>query len=182
MAWNATLTKLNNILAELYPNKDQSEMIVDMAGIPSGNIAFKDAAKSNWYYILKEADRRNKVEDLVQVVQNEYPDNEELMKLYSSKESNEKPIEGESLNEENEWSIKEIKDFLKNGKTEKAIKALDNLSDKLDADIETEVILLSARYKRLNKERIMGTIDDNHLNIETNKINFAILDLISEID
>jgi hypothetical protein len=83
MAWSDKLTKLNKILAEIYPEKSQSRRVVEMAGIPVGSISFKDAVMDNWYYILKEADNRKKVDDLVQVVLQEYPDREDLKKLFA---------------------------------------------------------------------------------------------------
>jgi len=175
MAWNDKLTELNNILAELYPIKDQSYRILDMAGIPIGNIAFKDTAMDNWYYILKEASRRNKVEDLVQVVINQYPERTELKNIFvdATDKKPMQPIEKIYLNS--------LKSFLKEGELGNAIDQFDEIAKEISNDFHNNVILQSARYRRIRKDKLNGLVSDANYQLEINKINHALLQLIDEI-
>jgi V8-like Glu-specific endopeptidase len=79
MAWNETLTALNHVLTGLYPFVEDSYRLVDTAGIPRAFVSFQRRAIDNWYQILSEADRRNKVLDLVKAALNDYPDNAVLI-------------------------------------------------------------------------------------------------------
>ena len=71
------LVLLNDVLAELYPNKDDARRIVTLAGMPSGNIEFADAPRLNWFNVLQEARKRKTVGAIVKVARREYPDRPE---------------------------------------------------------------------------------------------------------
>src|ERR1044071_886535 len=79
MAWNETLTALNHVLANLYPLTQDSYRIVDAAGLPKVQIAFRDKAIDNWYEILSVAERRQKVLDIVKAALKDYPDDPTLI-------------------------------------------------------------------------------------------------------
>lgn len=74
MAWNPGLTRLCDLLAELYPTIQLSQQVLARAGLPTAHIEFSAAASSNWYEILKEADRRKRVPAVVAVARQEYPE------------------------------------------------------------------------------------------------------------
>lgn len=74
MAWNPGLTKLRDLLAELYPTIQLAREVLEQAGLPAGHITFSAAATSNWHAILKEAVRRKRVPALVAVARAEYPE------------------------------------------------------------------------------------------------------------
>jgi hypothetical protein len=74
MPWNNGLTNLRSLLAELYPTISLSRQAVEQAGMPMGQIEFSSASTSNWYSILKEADRRRRVADLIGVACRDYPE------------------------------------------------------------------------------------------------------------
>jgi V8-like Glu-specific endopeptidase len=79
MAWNKTLTALNYVLAGLYPFPGESHRIVREAGIPPEFVSFKDKAIDNWHEILRAADDRNKVAEVVRVALREHPENAVLV-------------------------------------------------------------------------------------------------------
>lgn len=97
-AWNAKLTELRGILIELYPEKDDGRMIVEQAGMPPGAIAFSEKARQNWHNILREANKRSKVRDIVQIAIQEYPEREELSRLFTEVEATEPMISAAALN------------------------------------------------------------------------------------
>ena len=74
MAWNDELTRLNDVLSGLYPLTRESLRVVDAAGLPKRHIAFQDKAIDNWHAILVEADRRDKVDDLIRAAREDYPE------------------------------------------------------------------------------------------------------------
>jgi V8-like Glu-specific endopeptidase len=81
VAWNNTLTALNYVLAGLYPFPGESHRIINEAGIPPQFVAFRDRAIDTWYEILRAADTRGKVTDLVRVALNEHPENSVLVQV-----------------------------------------------------------------------------------------------------
>ncbi len=84
--WNKKLTELKRILIDLYPDKEDGKMMVDMAGIPKGFIAFNDKANINWHNILLEANKRNRVKDLVQIASDDFPEIDELKNMFKEVE------------------------------------------------------------------------------------------------
>lgn len=75
MAWNSTLTNLRDALADLYPTVPDSRRVVVDANLRPAFIEFDNKAINNWHNILSEADKRGKVDDIVIVASNEYPEN-----------------------------------------------------------------------------------------------------------
>ena len=61
MAWDDNLSNLNRVLAELYPDENETHRIVDDAGLTRSRVAFNPRAIDNWHAILVEADNQDKV-------------------------------------------------------------------------------------------------------------------------
>ena len=78
MAWNPSLDKLKEVLIFLYPTKDAAARVADEAGLPLPHVDLSGPAVTVWHNILEEAERRGLVQQLVQRVQAEYPENKEL--------------------------------------------------------------------------------------------------------
>lgn len=72
MSRRSTLGALCDLLADLYPSKEDSWRIVDRASLSSKRIQFRDSAVDNWHEILLEADRRHRVVALVEVAKQQY--------------------------------------------------------------------------------------------------------------
>lgn len=98
--WTTKLTQTREVLTTLYPNREDGELIVDMAGIPSSFIDLSGKPRNMWHKILKEALKRNKVSDIVQIAHEEYPDNEALLKLFTDVEEKEPMTSASNLNAE----------------------------------------------------------------------------------
>ncbi len=73
MPWNPGLTKLRDLLTELYPTAIDSRRLVDQAGLSTARIAFSPSATTNWHNILTEAQKMRMVKDIVAVARAEYP-------------------------------------------------------------------------------------------------------------
>jgi hypothetical protein len=71
--WNDRLTALNALLAYLYPTEADSRRVVAYAGLRETSIKFDGAASINWYNILNEARKRGRVDDIVRVAKEEFP-------------------------------------------------------------------------------------------------------------
>lgn len=72
------MINIQNVLAGLFPTITGSRRIVDVAGLPSGLIAFDPAAITNWHNILSEALREGTVSAVIEAALQEYPENQEL--------------------------------------------------------------------------------------------------------
>lgn len=173
--WNQQLTALNKILAKLYPQKDQSVRIVDMAELPQGNIAFKDAALDNWYNILMEANKRNKVNLIVQIASDEYNENDELKKLFI--QVNDVP----TMQTVGEFQVQHYKSLIAEGKTREVIKELLEVSQNISSDFNTSVIMQSARFKSLESDNTIGILDRNDYTRGKAQINHALLSLLDDV-
>ncbi|MDX6501473.1 MAG: hypothetical protein QOG23_4733 [Blastocatellia bacterium] len=101
MAWNENLTNLNDALSGLYPLTVDSIRIVDAAGLPRGFIAFQPRAIDNWHAILDEANKRDKVSDLIRVARQDYPDNPFLKRAEEGKLAS---VRGPILGQELTWN------------------------------------------------------------------------------
>jgi len=73
--WNQNLTNLNYLLAGFYPFKNDSLPVAKKATLNILNIAFNDKPVANWFNILDEADKEDKINNLVEAVLEDYPDN-----------------------------------------------------------------------------------------------------------
>jgi V8-like Glu-specific endopeptidase len=98
VVWSEKLTNLNDVLAGLYPLTADSIRIVDDAGLPRAFIAFQQRAIDNWHAILDEANKRDKVSDLVRVARKDYPDDPFLKRAEEGKLASVRgPILGQDL-------------------------------------------------------------------------------------
>jgi V8-like Glu-specific endopeptidase len=100
VAWNNSLTALNYVLAGLYPFPGESYRIVTEAGIPPQFVAFRDKAIDTWYEILRAANTRGKVFDLVGIALNEHPTNSVLVQAAKGDLSQ---IAGPSVDKDLTW-------------------------------------------------------------------------------
>jgi hypothetical protein len=74
-----------------------------------------------------------------------------------------------------------IQEQIINGETKKAIGMLLELGEKYDMDIYNRSIMLSSRYHSLSKDKEMGIIPDADARINTNRINFSLTQLLTEV-
>lgn len=79
------MSRLRDLLVELYPTQESSRRVVNDAGLPHGRIAFRATAVDNWHEILGEAGRRERLEALLGVASGDYPERrEELEAAFES--------------------------------------------------------------------------------------------------
>lgn len=87
MAWNDPLVELRDVLANLYVNKSDAAVVVEEAGLPLAQVEFADKAVTNWHGILREAHRRGKVRDIVDVARRQYAGHAPLAKASQAYEA-----------------------------------------------------------------------------------------------
>jgi Effector-associated domain 1 len=73
-----SLSKLNEILANLYPQDSDARRMATKAGLPQAFIQFENKAISTWFNILQYANPRCKVDNVVAGALEENPDDESL--------------------------------------------------------------------------------------------------------
>lgn len=64
--WSPSLNKINRILADLYPLRQNTERLVEYSGLSLGDIEFRDKGVDNWYVILREARKRGRISELIE--------------------------------------------------------------------------------------------------------------------
>ncbi len=74
MAWNQNLTNLNYLLAGFYPFKNDSLPVAKKAGLNILNISFNEKPVTNWFNIIDQADKENKVDQLIRSALTDYPE------------------------------------------------------------------------------------------------------------
>ncbi len=121
--------------------------MVDMAGIPSGSIAFSERARVNWHNILKEANMRGSVTDLVQLAIQDYPKREELKRLYHEVEITEPLTSATSLHLELDLAtLKELPDKISSRGSGAA-------ADELKTSVAKEIEELDTAYRSRSSKR-----------------------------
>lgn len=75
----------------------------------------------------------------------------------------------------------ELKNLLRKEKTEEVIERLLDLSEGEDEELNNKVMLLSARFTRINNQEHKNVISNAEAGIERNKINEALVRLIDEL-
>ena len=80
---NPNLQALRKVLAQLYPDERSIRRLVDDANIDATYIAFNSTAINIWHSVLTEAEKRNQVVVLLDMVENEYADSKELQRALS---------------------------------------------------------------------------------------------------
>lgn len=74
MAWNQNLTNLNYILAGYYPFKADSLPVAKKAGLNILSIGFNDKPVTNWFNIIDQAEKENKIDKLILSALADFPD------------------------------------------------------------------------------------------------------------
>ncbi len=86
MAWEKRLTLLNDVFSDLVPNKEGITKYVKAAGLKPQFIDDRGNAVDVWSNVLSEADKNNKVDELIKSVLSSYPNNPFLNSALGTKE------------------------------------------------------------------------------------------------
>ncbi len=73
---------LRDVLAVLYDDENKSRRVVDDAGLNALNIKFSSSALDFWHDILRQAEKSQKVDDLLDIAFKDYKQNNELTQVY----------------------------------------------------------------------------------------------------
>src|SRR5689334_21894787 len=71
--WPPQLNDLIDLLADLYTEPDSARLIVRRIGLNPAFIAFDGAAINIWMRVVQEANKHDKVGDLIAVAKQDYP-------------------------------------------------------------------------------------------------------------
>jgi V8-like Glu-specific endopeptidase len=100
MTWTPRLTQLNDILAELVPYQEGIIKFIRAADLKQQMIIFSGNALDIWCNVIDEANKQNKVNELIEAVRLKFPNNPFLIAAQNEEEIN------YSLSpniEENDW-------------------------------------------------------------------------------
>jgi hypothetical protein len=73
MTWDSSLTQLIDLLAGIYRNAADAELVVRRAGLPLENIDLSGRPKTMWMRIVEEARLQHGLDALVAAVHDQYP-------------------------------------------------------------------------------------------------------------
>jgi flagellar hook-basal body complex protein FliE len=82
------LREIRNLLVELYPDPPSTRRIVDDAGFNPSAISFNTSITNIWDSILIEAEKHDKLKELLSIISSEYPNNATLLKLLNTYNQN----------------------------------------------------------------------------------------------
>lgn len=88
MSWTPRLTQLNNILADLIPFSEGITKFIKAANLKPQMIRFGGTALDIWCSVISEAEKQNKIKDLIIAVLDKYPDNPFLKSALNANEIN----------------------------------------------------------------------------------------------
>ncbi|MEW5871000.1 MAG: tetratricopeptide repeat protein [Chloroflexota bacterium] len=74
MPWPPTLTRLQSLLAELYPHGEDTRRLATRANLPLANLHLEGPPIRNWHSLLNQAIRHQRLEPLLEIVSSEYPE------------------------------------------------------------------------------------------------------------
>ena len=100
MGWNQTLINLRDVLADLYFTVQDSRRVVEEAGLNPAFMAFDNRAINNWQNILREAQKRDKVQSIVDIAHKDYPENQWLT---LARQGEIPALKGTAIESEVEW-------------------------------------------------------------------------------
>lgn len=75
------LTRLRTVLVQLYSQIEDAQRVSDDSGIGHSQIATGVNMTNYWHALLREAEKQSRVTELLAIVANEYPENQELVAL-----------------------------------------------------------------------------------------------------
>lgn len=81
---NEILAKLRTILAKLYPDEASMRRISHDAGLDLTRVTLNSSAINNWHSILSEAEKLDRVDALLAVVEHEYGSNQAFLDAYTA--------------------------------------------------------------------------------------------------
>lgn len=88
---------LRNTLANLYPDEISIRRLMADAGVDLSRIVLNAAAANNWHGVLTEAERNERVNVLLTVVEREYGNNQEFLAACTAYRQAERQIGSEDL-------------------------------------------------------------------------------------
>lgn len=78
MHWNVYVTKLQSVLAQLFPKREDGVLLCQQAGMDISRIDFDEPAYVRWFHICDEAMKQEFFDKLLVVSSAKYPNNRGL--------------------------------------------------------------------------------------------------------
>jgi hypothetical protein len=91
LTWNEALNGLIFLFAGLYPDRDKARLVVKRAGLDPDDIDFSGVPKVLWMRVVEEANRRDKVQPLIDVAKQDF-DNVNFSSLEHQLRQPKKPL------------------------------------------------------------------------------------------
>jgi len=88
MDWTPRLTQLNDVLGDLVPHQEGITKFIKAAGLKPAMVNFNGNALDIWNSAIDEARKNHRVDKLIEVVREKYPDNPFLITAQNPKELN----------------------------------------------------------------------------------------------
>jgi Effector-associated domain 1 len=81
MKWDEITLRLKETLIKLYTEESSYRVVAREAGIPEESVRFTGRARDDWSDILKEADKHQKILEIIGQAKRDYPENTDLKQI-----------------------------------------------------------------------------------------------------
>lgn len=88
MQWNVYVTKLQSVLAQLFPARADCPVLCQQAGVSTERIDFDEPSYVRWFHIIDEAMKQENFDKLLIVCSSMYPQNRGLNQAVSDWSNN----------------------------------------------------------------------------------------------
>lgn len=175
--------KLIRRLSTLYSDKGSAQVVLRFAEIETGRIDMSGSPQVMWMNIIDEVKKQNQLDSLIQMVVEEYPDDEKLFE-YIKEETAVVPLKDASKFYKSELNIdkNKLKALVEANKLDDALTKLKLIGEELSSSYANQVTGLTSRFNALKQDQHAGLIRYDDFKFERNKIAHAINYLIDEID
>ena len=184
-------TALRRTLVDLFPTRRGSEVLVSDAGIRSERIEFSQQAENNWFAIIQEAERQEKLPALVSTASAAYPNNSQLKELVAVLErpsAISKPTESPdpaSDASDIPSRLQQVKKLiLLDDDLSRVLEQMLALTLEVDSlkRMENDVIALTGRWNSLKRQGDQGVLPGHERERQTNVLRQAILGTLERME
>lgn len=198
MTWTKELIALRKKLAELYPTKADTDLVLDTINLDKTFVAYNDRPINHWNNIMNEANIRGQLLALAEYVGSDFPNDaivqtgvQFIIAQTKAPIVHDVPSNDFDIKEDAPLSMPRQKgvDFIKSkalllvqeDNIEQAIDILLAYVNPTSGNDKTNFILLSGRNTRNNKNNNIGILSSSDYTVERNKIRQSLIIYINEL-
>ena len=182
MTWNEELTELRNLLANLYPLREDMLRVIEEAALPTSQINLTGKPLNAWHEILRYAHNRNQVDAILKIAHREFPNkfetpnSPETIKL--QKLDNDQRLLNELPLKIDNQLVGEARKLIGANKVEQSLDLL--LKAKLPQPLYDYLQILKQQWLEISNNNIKGLLTEESTRVARAKVVNSLLKIISK--